>query len=148
MNLKDILVMLYKVGSTIRVGMDTYDTITTTVDKAKELVRNDVWEDHPDKASYVAKSDDEKAKCEKPAGLGLLTMIPGAESAEDLEEQIRVEQRANTVATNAAARNMDLDTDKKAQASADAAEGVKERAEAKAEAKPKKGGKDADGKKE
>lgn len=145
MNLKDILVMLYKVGSTIRVGMDTYDTITTTVDEAKKLVRNDVWEDHPDKASYVAKSDDEKQKIEKPAGLGLLTMIPGAESEEELAEQIRVEQRANQVATNAAAKNVSLDTDKKAQASADAAEGVKERAEAKA----KKGGaKDADGKKE
>lgn len=148
LNLKDILVTLYKIGSTIRVGMDTYDIITRNAEEAKHLVRNDVWEDHPDKASYVAKSDEEKQNCEKPAGLGLLTCIPGAESQEDLEAQIQAEQRANRVGANAAARNVAEDTETKAQAEAEAAAGVKERAAEKADAKPKKAVKDADGKKE
>lgn len=151
MSLKDILVMLYKVGSTIRVGMDTFDTITTTVDKAKELVRNDVWEDHPDKAKFVALPDEQKEKVEKPHGLGLLTSIAGAESPEEIAEAQAAEQRAVKSGVNAAGKNPADDTDDKAQAEADAAANVKAKAaerkgDDKAAAKAK-GKDDADGEK-
>lgn len=87
MDLGKIFVTLYKIGNAIRCGSDLYDTIVTTADKAKDIVRGEVWEDHPEKAKFVALPDEEKAKCEKPAGLGLLTCIPGVNHAEEVAEQ-------------------------------------------------------------
>lgn|SRR6478736_658331 len=86
MNLGEIVVMLYKVGTKIRCGLDLFDTIVTTADKAKDLIRGDVWEDHPEKAKFVALPEDEKEKCEKPAGLGFLTCIPGVDHAAEVAE--------------------------------------------------------------
>lgn len=98
MDLGKIFVTLYKIGNAIRCGSELYDTIVTTADKAKEIVRSDVWEDHPEKAKFVALPDEEKAKCEKPAGLGLLTCIPGVNHAEEVAEQEKADAKAKAEA--------------------------------------------------
>lgn len=86
MDLGKIFVTLYKIGKAIRCGSDLFDTVVTTADKAKDLIRGDVWEDHPNKAKFVALPEDEKEKCEKPAGLGFLTCIPGVDHAAEVAE--------------------------------------------------------------
>lgn len=86
MDLGKIFVTLYKIGKAIRCGSDLFDTVVTTADKAKDLIRGDVWEDHPEKAKFVALPEDEKDKAEKPAGLGFLTCIPGVDHAAEVAE--------------------------------------------------------------
>lgn len=127
MNLGEIVVMLYKVGTKIRCGLDLFDTIVTTADKAKDLIRGDVWEDHPEKAKFVALPEDEKEKCEKPAGLGFLTCVPGVDHAAEVAE-------ADAKAAAEA----------KAQAEAEAAAKAEADAKAKAEKAPKADKKAAD----
>lgn len=87
MDLSKITVMLYKVGTKIRCGLDLFDTHVTTADKAKDLIRSDVWEDHPEKAKFVALPDGEKEQANKPEGLGFLTCIPGINHAAEVAEQ-------------------------------------------------------------
>lgn len=73
MNLGEILVTLYKVGTQIRAGLDLFDRIIVPAKEAVDLVKNDVWEDHPAKAKFVALPDEEKAKTDEPEGCGKLT---------------------------------------------------------------------------
>lgn len=73
MNLGEILVTLYKVGTQIRVGLDLFDRIVVPAKEALDLVTKDVWEDHPTKAAFVALPDEEKAQATEPHGCGLLT---------------------------------------------------------------------------
>ncbi len=73
MNLGEILVTLYKVGTQIRAGLDLFDRIIVPAKEAVDLVKNDVWEDHPIKAKFVALPDEEKAKVDEPEGCGKLT---------------------------------------------------------------------------
>lgn len=73
MNLGEILVTLYKVGTQIRAGLDLFDRIVVPAKEAIDLVTKGEWEDHPAKAKFVALPDDEKAKVDAPEGCGKLT---------------------------------------------------------------------------
>lgn len=73
MSIGEILVNLFKVGTQIRVGLETFDRIVVTAKEAVDLVTKGEWEDHPAKAAYVALSDEDKEKTEAPHGCGLLT---------------------------------------------------------------------------
>ena len=57
MDLGKIFVTLYKIGKAIRCGSELFDTVVTTADKAKDLIRGDVWEDHPDKISPAYRAE-------------------------------------------------------------------------------------------
>lgn len=73
MNLGEILVTLYKVGTQIRAGLDLFDRIVVPAKEAIDLVTKGEWEDHPVKAKFVALPDEEKAKVDEPEGCGKLT---------------------------------------------------------------------------
>lgn len=84
MNLSEIKLHLYKVGTQILMGLHRFDHIIVTAEQALDLVQNDVWEDSPHKALHAAKSDEEKANSPAPYGMGLLTCLPEFDHAAHL----------------------------------------------------------------
>lgn len=92
MKLGEILVTLYKVGTQIRAGLDLFDRIVVPAKEALDLVKNDVWEDHPDKAKFVALPDEEKKKCDAPDGCGRLTNSQDF-THEDIEALVKTDEK-------------------------------------------------------